>query len=117
MSSLTPEQSANATPDASLQPSSINSAQRYLYDLHLLYKFIFKGNFYIFLSWHKAAQDEGRIGSSQSFLWHIQTFLQKNQLSTASKLRPFRQRIHPTTVSQYFPYIIYLLHISVTSHS
>ncbi|XP_072755511.1 cytoplasmic dynein 1 intermediate chain isoform X10 [Anoplolepis gracilipes] len=27
MSSLTPEQSANATPDASLQPSSINSAQ------------------------------------------------------------------------------------------
>lgn len=33
MSSLTPEQSANATPDASLQPSSINSAQRYLYDL------------------------------------------------------------------------------------
>lgn len=29
MSSLTPEQSANATPDASLQPSSINSAQRY----------------------------------------------------------------------------------------
>lgn len=31
MNSLTPEQSANATPDASLQPSSINSAQRYLY--------------------------------------------------------------------------------------
>lgn len=31
MSSLTPEQSANATPDASLQPSSINSAQRYLF--------------------------------------------------------------------------------------
>lgn len=27
MNSLTPEQSANATPDASLQPSSINSAQ------------------------------------------------------------------------------------------
>jgi hypothetical protein len=33
MSSLTPEQSANATPDASLQPSSINSAQRYSYNL------------------------------------------------------------------------------------
>jgi len=31
MNSLTPEQSANATPDASLQPSSINSAQRYLF--------------------------------------------------------------------------------------
>lgn len=31
MNSLTPEQSANATPDASLQPSSINSAQRYLH--------------------------------------------------------------------------------------
>lgn len=40
MSSLTPEQSANATPDASLQPSSINSAQRYLYDL-LLYVYIY----------------------------------------------------------------------------
>lgn len=31
MSSLTPEQSTNATPDASLQPSSMNSAQRYIY--------------------------------------------------------------------------------------
>lgn len=35
MNSLTPEQSANATPDASLQPSSINSAQRYFYHLLL----------------------------------------------------------------------------------
>lgn len=33
MNSLTPEQSTNATPDASLQPSSINSAQRYLHHI------------------------------------------------------------------------------------
>lgn len=37
MSSLTPEQSANATPDASLQPSSMNSAQRYLYACFFIY--------------------------------------------------------------------------------
>lgn len=48
MSSLTPEQSANATPDASLQPSSINSAQRYLYDLNIFYIYLFLKTIFIY---------------------------------------------------------------------
>lgn len=47
MSSLTPEQSANATPDASLQPSSINSAQRYLFTSSLR---SFQNRF---ITWHR----------------------------------------------------------------
>lgn len=53
MSSLTPEQSANATPDASLQPSSINSAQRYFIYLHLCISF--KTDIYNLTLWYKTA--------------------------------------------------------------
>lgn len=67
MSSLTPEQSANATPDASLQPSSINSAQRYLYDLHLLYIFIFKAIFIYFCPGIKQRRTKEESGAHNRF--------------------------------------------------